>query len=156
EKLAVQQAVFNFEQAQTKLNVLVKFTKDKTIKELESEVEKSRSDELAKEATWTLEKSKEAKLNRQITNCKINAPDDGIVVYANDPNRFGGQNMLQIEEGATVRERQKIFSLPDITQMQVNTKVHEAMIDQIRSGLRARIKVDAFAEESLPGIVGEV
>ena len=133
--------------------MLEKYTKDKTIKELESEVEKAHSDELAKQETWELEKDKEAKLEKQIENCKLLAPGDGIVVYANDPSRFGGSNQPQIEEGATVRERQKIFSLPDITKMQVNTKVHESMVDRIEPGLRARIRVDAFADEELTGTV---
>ena len=111
--------------------MLVEYTKDKTIKELESEVEKAHSDELAKQATWELEKAKEAKLEKQIANCKLNAPIDGLVVYANDPSRGFGSNQPQIEEGATVRERQKIISLPDISRMQVNTKVHESQIDKI-------------------------
>ena len=33
-----------------------------------------------------------------------------------------------------MRERQKIFSLPDITKMQVNAKVHESQIDKIQQG----------------------
>ena len=78
------------------------------------------------------------------------------MVYANDPNRFGGNNAPQVEEGATVRERQKIFSLPDITHMRVNTKVHESMIDMITPGLRARIRVDAFAEPPMTGTVESV
>jgi len=156
DSLTLDRAAFAFEQAQTKKNVLEKYTKDKTVKELKSEVEKARSDELAKQSTWELEKSKEEKLKRQITNCRIIAPGDGLVVYANDPNRFGGQQTPQIEEGATVRERQKIFSLPDISRMQVNTKVHESMIDRITPGLRARIKVDAFAEETLTGTVKDI
>ena len=78
--------------------------------------------------------SKEKKLEQQIANCKIMAPSDGLVVYANDPTRAFGSNQPQIEEGATVRERQKIFSLPDITQMQVNTKVHESQIDKVKPG----------------------
>ena len=73
-------------------------------------------------------------------------PRDGLVVYANDPNRAFGSNQPQIEEGATVRERQKIFSLPDITRMQVNTKVHESQIDKLARGMKARIRVDAFAD----------
>lgn len=156
EKLALQRATFSLEQAQTKLDVLQKYTREKTVKELESEVEKARSDELAKQSTWDLEKSKEAKLRAQIEFCKLYAPSDGLVVFANDPNRFGGQSQLQIEEGAQVRERQKIFSLPDTTRMQVNTKVHESMVDRITQGLRARIRVDAFADEMLPGVVEEV
>ncbi len=156
DELALQRAKFALEQAQTKRKVLKDFTKDKTVKELRSEVEKARSDELAKQATWELEKSKEAKLRKQIENCKLYAPAPGLVVYANDPNRFGGNNQPQIEEGATVRERQKIFSLPDISKMRVNTKVHESMIDRLAKGLRARIRVESFADESLPGVVEDV
>ena len=46
--------------------VLVNYTRDKTIKELKSEVEKARSDELAKQATWDLEVSKETALKREL------------------------------------------------------------------------------------------
>ena len=56
----MQKAKFALEQAQTKKDVLEKYTKEKTIKELQAEVEKAKSDELAKKATYELEKSKEA------------------------------------------------------------------------------------------------
>ncbi|HEV3168265.1 MAG TPA: efflux RND transporter periplasmic adaptor subunit, partial [Isosphaeraceae bacterium] len=72
------------------------------------------------------------------------------------PNRFGGSNTPQIEEGAQVRERQKIFSLPDITKMQVNTKVHESMVDRVARGQRARIRVDALPNGELTGSVKTV
>ena len=86
-----------------------------------AEVEQARADELAKQATWELEKSKEAKLERQIKACVLLAPADGVVVYANDP---AGRGQPQIEEGATVRERQKIFSVFDLDgPMRVNAKV---------------------------------
>ena len=156
EELNFQKTKFSLEQAQSKLNVLENFTKGKTIKELRSEVEKALSDELAKKQTYQLERDKEAKLEKQIVNCKLFAPGDGIVVYANDPMRSFGSNQPQIEEGATVRERQKIFSLPDIANMQVNTKVHESQIDKITSGMKARIRVDAFSESELNGTVLEV
>ena len=64
-----------------------------------------------------------------------------------------GNSAPQIEEGAVVRERQKIFSLPDINNMQVNTKVHEAMVNDVEQGQKAKIRVDAFANESLTGTV---
>ncbi len=104
EQLNLQKARFAKEQADSKLKVLLDYTKAKTIKELESEVEKARSDELAKKATWELEVSKEKKLDRQIKACKIVAPSDGLVVYANDPTRSFGSSQPQIEEGA-VRSR---------------------------------------------------
>ncbi|MHC5540060.1 efflux RND transporter periplasmic adaptor subunit, partial [Singulisphaera rosea] len=156
DKVSLQQKNFALEQAQTKKLVLEKFTKDKTIKELRSDVEKAKSDELAKQQTWDLEQKKQAKLEKQIKNCNLYAPNDGLVVYANDPNRFGGSSTPQIEEGASVRERQKIFSLPDIGSMQVNVKVHESMVDRLRPSLRARIRVDAFADQVLTGTVKDV
>jgi HlyD family secretion protein len=156
EDLALKKARFALEQAQSKKKVLVDYTRDKTIKELESEVKKARSDELAKEATHSLETSKEKKLERQIAACKIIAPSDGLVVYANDPTRAFMSNTPQVEEGAQVRERQKIFSLPDISQMQVNTKVHESHINKVKKGMKAKIRVDAFSNEELVGEVTDV
>ena len=66
EELNFQKARFALEQAESKLQVLTKYTREKTIKELRSEVEKARSDELAKQATWELERLKEAKLARKL------------------------------------------------------------------------------------------
>src|SRR5262249_41283539 len=77
---ALQKAKFTFEQSQNKLTVLMKFTKEKETKSLEAEVEKARSDELAKKATHELEKTKEDKLKRQIEKCVLRAPGDGLVV----------------------------------------------------------------------------
>ena len=76
---ALENAKFKLEQSQTKMKVLEQFTHEKTVKELKSEVEKARSDELAKEQTWQLEQTKEKKLRTQIENCRLIAPGDGIV-----------------------------------------------------------------------------
>jgi HlyD family secretion protein len=144
------------ELARTRRDLLEKYTSGKTTKELKVDVERKRSEELAKKAAWELETSKRMKFVQQIANCDIKAPVDGLVVYANDPNRAFGSNHPQIEEGATVRERQKIFSLPDITRMQVNTKVHESQIDKLANRMKARIRVDAFANEVLNGTVLDI
>jgi len=134
QNLADRGALLNAEialaNARTKKETLVKYTRDKTIKELEAEVEKARSDMLAKNATLQLEEQKENKLRDQIEKCKLYAPIEGLVVYSNETaNRPGASNQAMIEEGATVRERQKIFSIPDTAHMRVNTKVHESKID---------------------------
>ena len=144
------------DQAKNKQNLLEKITLPRTMRELRDDVERKRSAELAKKAAWELERIKATKLERQILSCVIQAPKDGPVVYANDPMRAFGSNQAQIEEGATVRERQKIFSLPDITRMQVNAKVHESQIHKLSPGMKAKIRVDAFASEMFDGTVIEV
>ena len=98
EDIALQKAVFTIEQAVNKRSVLEKYTKEKTTKELKSEVEKARADMLAKKATWELEKAKTEYFERAIAHCKLVAPADGELILA--PG---------VEKGATVRERQLIF-----------------------------------------------
>jgi RND family efflux transporter MFP subunit len=156
DELSKMKAEISKSQAVTKMKVLKEYTFHKQITELQANVEKARSDELAKQATHNLEKTKLEKLERQIEECKLLAPNDGLIVYANDANQFRGNNQPQIEEGATVRERQKIFSLPDINNMQVNTKVHESMIDRVQAGQSTNIRVDAFANQPLTGRVKSV
>ena len=139
---------------QAKQDVLQKYTRDKMIKAFEIDLERKHAEELAKRATWDLEKSKEAKLERQIAACTLKAPGAGLVVYANDPVR--GNNPPQIEEGATVRERQKILSIPDLSRMQVNTKVHESQVDKLAPNMKAKVRVDAFADQLFNGVVLDV
>ena len=89
EELTLKKARFALEQAESKKKVLVDYTKGKTIKELKSEVEKARSDELAKKATCELEdQGKEAReADRQLRH---QGARRRLVVYANDPNRAFG------------------------------------------------------------------
>ena len=132
EELNFKKAQFTLEQAQSKKKVLVEYTNEKTIKELESEVEEGplRRAGQAGDLGAGEEQGRRSWRSRS-PHCTLVAPIDGLVVYANDPDRMFGSNQPQIEEGATVRERQKIISIPDITRMQVNAKVHESQIDKI-------------------------
>ena len=66
EQQTLKKARFAVEQVQSKRKVLVEYTKGKTVKELKSEVEKARSDELAKKGTWEREKLKESALEREV------------------------------------------------------------------------------------------
>lgn len=156
DKLSKQKSDISLANAKMKLSVLQKYSKEKQVTELKASVAKSESDKLAKQATYELEKTKEEKLRKQIEKCKLYAPNDGLVVYANDQNQMrGGQGPI-VAEGEQVRERQKIFSLPDINNMRVNTKVHESMIDRVARELPAKIKVDALPTLPLRGKVESV
>jgi HlyD family secretion protein len=144
------------EQANAKLEILEKYTSKKTIDELKGEIERARADELTKMATWRLDKSKEANLRRQIENCEMHAPFDGHIVLANNPNRRIGAPE-EIDTGALVNLRQPIFTLLDLNApMLVNAKVHEAVVHQVRPGMRAKITIDAFPDQKLTGVVKSV
>lgn len=66
EELTVKKARFALEQAQSKRKVLVDYTRAKAIKQLKSEVEKARSDELAKQAAWEVAEFQEIDLEHQL------------------------------------------------------------------------------------------
>ena len=140
-----------------KRDVLEKLSKDRTVKQLRIEVDKTRPVELARQASCEMERAKEAKLRRQIASCQILAPADGILNYATLPNPTGARPWPRIEAGATIRERQKIFSIPDLNSpMRVAAKVHEAMVDRLSPGQTARVHVDAFPNETFLGVVEAV
>jgi hypothetical protein len=70
---------FALEQAESKKEVLEKYTKSKTVKELNSEVEKTRSDELARQATWELENAKLTKVKRMTKRSELAEVDQRIL-----------------------------------------------------------------------------
>ena len=98
EDVALQKAVVAVQQAANKRSNLEKYTKEKTIKELQAEVASAHSDELGKKATWDLETAKTDRLARDIAHCRMDAPADGELILA-----------AGVEKGAKVHERQLIF-----------------------------------------------
>ena len=88
----------------------------KTLKELESEVEKRRFEVIANTQRVTRNEERLAHYKQMVERCTIRAPHDGFVIYATDPDR---PSAAAIEPGSTVRQAQKLFYLPDLAQMEV-------------------------------------
>ncbi|MFN8858308.1 MAG: HlyD family efflux transporter periplasmic adaptor subunit [Planctomycetaceae bacterium] len=176
DRIAEKKARIALAAAEEKLHVLQNFERKRQLSELRANVKdyerelvrvkqkaanamvQKQADFKAKDLTFTVEKEKYEKLQRQIEACIIKAPRDGLVVYAN--NRSGGfrgaSNEPLIYEGAKVRERQAIINLPDITRMQVNARIHESKISMVRDGLPVTVHVDARPGEVFNGVVDSV
>ena len=95
--------------------------------------------------------------NEQLEKCVMRAKKTGLVVYGAGGEEmfyYGGQE--PIREGATVRERQTIITIPDMTRMSVKVKIHESYIKKIKKGQKVRITVDAFPDTVLEGEVSKV
>ena len=123
---------------------------DRVIKRVEGENIRSEADLKSKEATYDLERERLEKMRDQIAKAKIIAPQDGLVVYNNSSSGFGRSNQEPIQEGSTVRERQTIFKLPDVTNMIAKIKIHESSYDRVREGLRCFVTLDAFQDRRFP------
>jgi HlyD family secretion protein len=98
DELAVQRIRLALEQALRKRDTLEKYTKEKMVKKLQSEVEKARSEELARQSAYLLAQSARERVQKQLENCRLLAPISGRLHYS-EP----------IGEAADVREGQLLF-----------------------------------------------
>jgi len=105
------------------------------------------------QARFDLQARRQRDLEEQIEKCSIPATRPGLVLY-------GGQEQYwreeRIEEGASVRERQIIITIPDTTRMTVKVQVHESYVKRVRAGQKAKVRVDAFPEDVLSGEVTRI
>jgi HlyD family secretion protein len=108
-------------------------------------------------AQYDVQKRMRADLQEQMSKCEIRATKPGLVVYGragDDMIYYGGEE--RIREGATVRERQTILTIPDMSSMSVRVRIHETYIKKVKKGQKVRLTVDAFPDKNLEGEVSKV
>jgi multidrug efflux pump subunit AcrA (membrane-fusion protein) len=125
-------------------------------KEAISKLAQARARLKAAESRYRIESEQRQELYDQLSKCSIRAKRTGLVVYGGGDERRFFMGEEQIREGATVRERQAIITIPDMTKMAVKLRIHESHIKKVQKGLKARIQVDSFPDESLTGEVIKV
>ncbi len=111
------------------------------------------------ERKFNLERVKLADVNEQIEAATIKAERPGLVVYgASDQNssRFRRSSEEAIAEGATVRERQAILTIPDMREMAVKVNIHESAVQRVAVGQTANVSIDAFPDVRLTAVVTKV
>ncbi len=155
DEAALEQTTIALKEARGMLERLTKYTGPKLIKGLEAKVAAIQADKLTQEAALSLEEQRLARLRKNIENCTVRAPGDGIVVYANMPQQRDRQAIV-IDQGVTLRQNQAIFNLPDPQHMRVKAKINESKVSLVHMGQPAIITVDAFRERPLKGVVREV
>jgi RND family efflux transporter MFP subunit len=121
----------------------------------ESELAQALAAKESADRAYDKEKERHDRYVAQLEKCRIVAPQDGMVAYATEDGGRWNRGS-SIATGAFVRERQDILSIPNLTHMQVNTAVHESVLDQVKPGLKAVIRVDAFPDRIYSGTVKTV
>jgi RND family efflux transporter MFP subunit len=118
-----------------------------------AQVSKAFADFDAAKATADIEQSTLKEYLTQKEKAVMRAEQEGIVAYSND--RYWDESS-RVREGATVFSRQKIFTLPDMTRMQVKVNIHESLIKKIKAGQKAEVRIDAFPNVVFVGTVKSV
>jgi len=128
----------------------------RTIRENRSRMAQAESKFDTAKRRYEMELAKKEDLERQLKACVIKAQQPGLVAYG--PISAGSSMRYNepIEEGAAVRLRQTILTIPDMEAMGVHVSVHESQVKKVRIGQRVRVRVDAEPGKELFGQVAEV
>ncbi len=171
DELGLKRERVNQEQAETALNLFLRYEFEKVaekrrsdseeaVRELdrivaknEAEMSKAEARLKSAEASYKNQVSQLEKIRRQIENCTIRAPHPGLVVYAGI-NQVWQTN--RVEEGKQVREQEEIIKIPNTTSMMVRTTVHESVIARVRKKQKANITIDSLPDRALEGEVIKV
>ena len=152
---AEEKAQLDLELANQNLAVYRDFTRDRMVAEFKAEIKKQEANVEATQYTVQLSQSREKELQRQVDACRLVAPADGMVVYANETDRRGDETFV-IEEGALIRDGQPIVRLPDPNRMQVRTKVNDSKINRVKVGDDCIVRVDTQPDTPIAGRVRKV
>jgi HlyD family secretion protein len=152
---ALLQAENQLELAQLQRKVLGDYKKRKMVLQLDADIATAKAKLAAEEASFKLDQERLEDLKEQIKNCTIYTQQAGQVVYANREGHRGTDDVI-IEEGTLIRERQPIIRLPDPKRMQVKARINEAKISLVKTGMSATVRLDAFPDTELKGVVQDV
>ena len=174
EELNLNKAANKQQEKETALRLYIQYTFPKEAEEFLSNYEnavmayqRQVKENLAKEAQerasfssaqrkFNLEKYKLADIEAQIDAATIEAELPGLVVYGGSDqgsSRYRGSSQEAIQEGATVRERQPILTIPDMREMAVSVDIHESAVQRVAVGQPAVILIDAYPDVRLTGEV---
>ncbi len=153
------------QKVQEQKKVLTDYTDPTTRQDLENKILDANVQErtayfdmLTKDAVFKQQDALYKDLKLQIDQCKVKAQYDGIVVYAvPEQTRMGsGATQSIIAQGEPVQYGQKMMSIPDLSHMLVNVRIHEAFINQMKDGLPVTVRIDAVPGKSLRARVKSV
>ena len=126
----------------------------RTEQEALSKIAQAKAKLLSAQARYKIEGERIEEYRDQIEKCIMVAERVGLVVYGGSGRQYWDNE--PIKEGATIREKQAIITIPDMATMAAKVNIHESDIKKIEVGLKTIVRVDAYPEEKMEGEVIKV
>jgi HlyD family secretion protein len=146
-----ERARINLQLLEGQYDLFRRFETKSTLRQLTAQVEAAEADFTFQKMRLARNESRLKHFKSQVAACTVRAPHDGFVIYARrhdfDP---------PLEEGMRVHQRQPLFYLPDLSDMEVLAVLSESTVDRIRKGQPARIRLDALPDQVVEGAVVDV
>ncbi|MFO0953886.1 MAG: efflux RND transporter periplasmic adaptor subunit [Isosphaeraceae bacterium] len=151
EEFGLKRLDLSLRQGKTALRMFEQFNAPKYLKILDSEVKMAEAVQNYQQRRVQRFEERLDHYKKQVAYCTIRAPHDGFVIYYNEDNRD-----VRIEPGLTVRQKQKLFYLPDLGRMEVDAMLHESVVKDVRPGMRAKVRVEGLPNREMEGHVESV
>ncbi|MFM7317128.1 MAG: efflux RND transporter periplasmic adaptor subunit, partial [bacterium] len=151
EEMSMQRSDIALTQAEIQLNTFEKYGLPKHLHQLQTRITTLQTNAQMENERYQRYLERLALYEKQIENCTVRAPHDGLAVYANEDD---GDS--RVEEGSSVRQGQDLFNLPDLTDMQVMAKLSESIVQKVRPGMKVRILIESVFNKSLMGTVDRI
>ena len=149
KEFAVQQAKLNVELKRTQLDVLKRFTKKEQSQTLSGELKAIKATHEANAERAMADASRRDRALAEVQHCLVKAPRGGLVIHPNAASWESGP----IAEGTRVYKDQVMLLMPDLSRMQVKVGINESVVDRVKVGQKASVKL---ADMTLEGTVSSV
>ena len=143
-------AELNVEVTKKQIEVLEQYTKAMELETLKGNLDEALARHAANVERAKMDEARRVLAVEELGYCIMKAERSGLVIY---PSLAAWKKAPEIEEGASVHRDQILLLMPDLSKMQVKIGIHESLIDRIKPGLTARIKL---SDKILDGEVSSV
>lgn len=172
DQLTVDRLKHAYEKAVTERDMSVKFVNPQQVRlfkskirdadltleraqlEAKSQMRLANALEATKKSQWEQQKGKLDDLLSDEKKLVVKASRPGLVVY--DMGWRGRNQGLTIEVGAKIDPHQQIMIIPDMSTLQVRTRVYEAFSRQVAKGAEAYVRLDAMPGRTINAHVERV
>jgi multidrug efflux pump subunit AcrA (membrane-fusion protein) len=175
DKLRVERLRISLQKAKSDKNILLTYTHPRKLRDLvgtiedallnletstvdaDTQIRLAEADKASAQLRLSKRRERLKELQEDEERLHITATEPGLVVY--ETRRRHWQQQITVAVGEEIRRRQQLMIIPDLTSLQVETQVYEAVRDQVREGLPAHIRLtrlDAREGEPLSGRVTKV
>lgn len=106
---------------------------------------------------YELELKKRENLEGQLASCVIRASQTGLVAYGGaNTDYYTSRYYEGISAGATLKVGQPIITIPDMSKLGVEVKIHESHIKKIQLGQKVYITAESVPDKTLLGRISKV
>jgi HlyD family secretion protein len=152
ERQALAQAQHDLRKVEGEFELFQRYRRPTEIRSLRSQVEAAENTLGVMADRLKSEETDLTFLRKQIDNCAIRAPQDGVVIYSNGSK----WRSLPLEPGTRVFQGQVLFLISDLRQMEVLASVHETMAMRIHVGMTASVRLASMRDHAMPARVTSI